>query len=548
MYLDFFKLQREPFHITPDPAFFYLFPSHREALAALLYGVDRRKGFVAVTGEVGVGKTIILRAFLERLNREHTKVIYLLNANVPFEDLLRTLLQEFGYTPEADSRSAMVNQVHWVLVEHLSKDRNVALIIDEAQNMPAETMEGLRILSNLETTTDKLLQIVFCGQPELDEKLARPELRQLKQRIAVQARVSPLTRAEGTQYIQHRLATAGAPDTTVFTKGAVRQIVSAARGMPRVINILCDNALATALGYQQRRVTRRVVKEIIRDFKASFRLKPARWRLATAIGTGTVAVAVSAGFLFLDDPGHEGLARSVPQGLAQLQGGVQVQANRDGDADLPPNLSATKQTAAANAARADAENPRQKEVGAQVQEKGLAVQSPITGEKGRQEEDIPEPLLRQPAKTIAAVANLGMADTRNREADSVVVQTRVPIEAMPVTSASGHGVVNRKSGSAPTRAQEVPRSFSIESDAVIAQEVAARNPVLGRSSQEAVMMIVTPGDRLLDLVAKVYGTRDQQFVQLVRQYNPQIKNANLIHVGDRLTFPPSSALSKDNDR
>jgi nucleoid-associated protein YgaU len=176
------------------------------------------------------------------------------------------------------------------------------------------------------------------------------------------------------------------------------------------------------------------------------------------------------------------------------------------------------------------------------------VQSPITGEKGRQEEDIPEPLLRQPAKTIAAVANLGMADTRNREADSVVVQTRVPIEAMPVTSASGHGVVNRKSGSAPTRAQEVPRSFSIESDAVIAQEVAARNPVLGRSSQEAVMMIVTPGDRLLDLVAKVYGTRDQQFVQLVRQYNPQIKNANLIHVGDRLTFPPSSALSKDNDR
>jgi general secretion pathway protein A len=265
MYLDFFDLQREPFQVTPDPAFFYLFPSHREALAAILYGVEQRKGFVAIIGEVGVGKTTILRAFLDRLDRDRTKVIYLLNADVAFGDLLRSLLQEFGIVPEAETTFAMENQLHRFLIEQFRQDRNVALIIDEAQNMPVQTMEGLRVLSNLETTTDKLLQIVFCGQPELEQKLAQPELRQLKQRIAVQARVAPLTPAESVCYIQHRLSTAGVAGTAVFDKGAIDQIVAAAQGIPRVINILCDNALATALGYQERRVTRRIAKEIVRD-------------------------------------------------------------------------------------------------------------------------------------------------------------------------------------------------------------------------------------------------------------------------------------------
>ena len=255
MYLHFFRLRREPFQVTPDPDFFYLSPGHREALAALIYGVEQRKGFIAITGEVGVGKTTVLRAFLEGIDRQQIQVIYLLNAKVQFDDVVEMLLQELGAEPESESTFQRVSQFHRLLIERFRQDRNVVLVVDEAQNMPAETLEGLRTLSNLETATDKLLQIVFCGQPELDEKLARPELRQLRQRIAVRATVKPLTKAEGMDYIQHRLSMAGAPNRPIFTGAAIRLILREAKGIPRLINILCDNALVTAFGYQERQVT-----------------------------------------------------------------------------------------------------------------------------------------------------------------------------------------------------------------------------------------------------------------------------------------------------
>ena len=309
MYLDFFRLQREPFQVTPDPAFFYLSPGHREALAALIYGVDQRKGFIAITGEVGVGKTTILRAFLERIDREQTKVIYLLNASVAFEDLLNMLLQELGAEPESDSTFQRVNQFHRLLIELFRQDRNIVLVVDEAQNMSVGTLEGLRILSNLETATDKLLQIVFCGQPEFDEKLARPELRQLKQRIAVRAVVETLNKAEGMHYIQHRLFTAGVPDKAIFTHGAIRAILREAKGIPRLINILCDNALVTAFGYQVRSVKASIAKEIIADRKAQAHRRTPRWRRA-AFGTATAAVL---GGLFLI-----GLLTPLPRGGAGL--------------------------------------------------------------------------------------------------------------------------------------------------------------------------------------------------------------------------------------
>jgi general secretion pathway protein A len=418
MYLDFFQLQREPFHITPDPTFFFLLPGHREALAAFLYGAEQRKGFIAVTGEVGVGKTTILRAFLERIDQEQTKVIYLLNANVSFDDLLKTLLQEFDAVPEAESAFLRVNQLHRILIEQFRQGWNVVLIVDEAQNMPAETLEGLRVLSNLETATDKLLQIVFCGQPEFDEKLERPELRQLKQRIAVRAVVRPLTEAEGIRYIQHRLAMAGVPDRVIFTLGAIRQIVKEAQGIPRLINILCDNALVTAFGYQERQVKGRVVREIIADRKARTCRPATQWRVP-AVG---VAVAVMAAGVFLSGAINFGFLRGAQPSPAEKQRSLQ----------MPPIL------------------------------------------------------------------------------DSPAVPTPAALPVVPDT---------------PTDK--------------VARIAAAEPAAVKGSEQEPVTRIVKPGDRLLDLVAAVYGVRDERLVQLVQRHNSQLKNSNLIRVGDRLVFPPT---------
>jgi general secretion pathway protein A len=310
MYLDFFQLQKAPFHVTPDPDFFCSFPSHREALATLIYGVMLKKGFIALTGEVGVGKTTILRSFLKRIEqREEIKVIYLLNADVSFNDLLQTLLHEFDAIPASESAFMRVNQLHHILIDQFRQGRNVVLIVDEAQNMPVETLEGLRVLSNLETATDKLLQIVFCGQPEFDDKLERPELRQLKQRIAVRAVVRPLTEAEGIRYIQRRFSLAGATDRALFTPDALRRIVKEARGIPRLINILCDNALATACGYHEQQVKGRVAREIIADRKVRTRPRTGWWSVPV-IG---VAAAIMAAGVFLSGAIYFGLMRGEQQ-------------------------------------------------------------------------------------------------------------------------------------------------------------------------------------------------------------------------------------------
>ncbi len=230
MYASFYKLSKEPFHITPDPEFFYLSPSHKEALGSIMYGVSGRKGFVLITGEVGVGKTTVIRSYLEQTDRKKLKIVYLFNANVSFTGLLKTIYQELGILALTEDVFELVNQLHEVLIEEYKKGNNVVLIIDEAQNMPVETLENLRMLSNLETSTDKLIQIVFSGQPEFEEKLNLRELRQLKQRIAVKATILPLTEEESLAYIRHRLAKVSSGNPSLFTQGALKKIVKQARG------------------------------------------------------------------------------------------------------------------------------------------------------------------------------------------------------------------------------------------------------------------------------------------------------------------------------
>ncbi len=288
MYFNFFGLRTKPFNTTPDPDFLYLSPGHKQALGSMIYGIEEKKGFIAVTGQVGLGKTTILRSFLNQNHQANQETVYLLNPNLSFTSLLKTLLRELGHDPLEGDDAEMLEQLHFVLIEKYREGRTVVLLIDEAQNMPVDTLENLRILSNLETPKDKLIQIVLLGQPELDILLDRYELRQLRQRIAVRAIIHPLSKPESFEYIRHRLDKAGGEGKKIFTNSALALIVQEAKGIPRRLNILCDNALVTAFGYNQALVTGKTAKEVIGDLTG----RPAHslWKLIPLIGLALILV------------------------------------------------------------------------------------------------------------------------------------------------------------------------------------------------------------------------------------------------------------------
>jgi general secretion pathway protein A len=301
MYLEFFKFRKNPFHITPDPEFLFLSSSHKEASASILYGIEERKGFIALTGEVGVGKTTILRSYLEGTDPERTKIVYIFNAAVTFQKLLRQIFLELGIPLKEDESPELEILFHFLIKEY-EKDCNVVLIVDEAQNMPVETLEHLRMLSNLETSQDKLLQIVLVGQPEFETKLNLPELRQLKQRVAIRCRIGPLSSEESRAYIEHRLFRASSFHNPVFTKNAMKRLIRESQGIPRVLNVLCDNALITAFGYQRKPVDAKIVREVIVDFQGRGPRRSWIWRMVWA---ATLALIFGLAFFIFN---REGLA------------------------------------------------------------------------------------------------------------------------------------------------------------------------------------------------------------------------------------------------
>jgi general secretion pathway protein A len=332
MYASYFNLKKEAFHITPDPEFLFLSPSHKEALGSIIYGVQQRKGFVSITGEVGVGKTTIIRSYLEQAESRKLKIIYIFNANVSFTGLLKTIYQELGINARSGTDFELVNQLHEVLIEEYKKGSNVVLIIDEAQNMPLKTLENLRMLSNLETSTDKLIQIVFCGQPEFERMLAMKELRQLRQRIAVKTTILPLSDEQSVEYIRHRLARVSTGNSTIFTHGALKRIVREACGIPRVINILCENAFITALGYQKKQIDTKIIREVLADFTG----RKKRTGLQLAVVATAVTIALLFALFFFNN-------RNSPVGISRKQPLAAEGAARNIDATMKVSTDSLKE-------------------------------------------------------------------------------------------------------------------------------------------------------------------------------------------------------------
>jgi general secretion pathway protein A len=246
MYRAFFNLMDAPFNITPNPRFLLMTKHHREAYNALIYGIQERKGFIQLTGEVGSGKTTLCRAVLDYLGKSVDTAL-ILNPSLTETQLLRAILHDFGIEVKGRDRLAYIEKLNEFLLQRTREGMNVALLIDEAQNLSPQVMEQVRLLSNLETNSHKLIQIVLAGQPELDQRLSRPELRQLRQRITVRYHLPALTESEVTSYISHRLKTAGADESQVqFADKAIEAVYKYSRGIPRMINAVCDSSLMAA--------------------------------------------------------------------------------------------------------------------------------------------------------------------------------------------------------------------------------------------------------------------------------------------------------------
>lgn len=283
MYLEFYGLAERPFSTTPDPKFLYLTSRHREALAQLTYGVAEDQGFIVLTGAIGTGKTTLLHSLRSSLDG-NVAVAFISSSMLPFEGLLEYMLEEFGVGKSAASHVQRLIALNNFLVEQHRARRKTVLILDEAQNLSAATLEQVRLLSNFERSDAKLLQILLVGQPELRTKLALRELRQLRQRIALDFSIEPLSAEETRDYIHARLRIAGAGDRGLFTERAIRRIAEYSRGIPRIINILCHHCLLTGYADQRRRIEPDVVEDVQSDFADAL----TRFRgLLSARGTNT---------------------------------------------------------------------------------------------------------------------------------------------------------------------------------------------------------------------------------------------------------------------
>lgn len=273
MYEAFYGLREKPFSLTPDPKFFFLSQAHREALDHLLYGVQQREGFIAITGDVGTGKTTLCRALLGKLD-ERTKTALIFNPILSADELLRSILQDFGLPAAGETKKELIDELNAFLIQLLTEGKNAILIVDEAQDLSEQILEQIRLLSNLETEKEKLIQIVLAGQLQLLDLLAAPGLKQLNQRISVRFKIRPLSAHETSQYIAHRLLVAGSSGEEIFAPGALAAIYRYSQGVPRLINLACDRALLQGFVDQDPHITPARVAEALKSLDQEVGMGP----------------------------------------------------------------------------------------------------------------------------------------------------------------------------------------------------------------------------------------------------------------------------------
>ncbi len=501
MYWNHFGLNAEPFSLTPDPAFLYLSEGHSEALAALKLGLLERRGVLAMIGEVGTGKTTLLYSLLAGLDAE-IKTAYVSNTRLNFDGILRGALRDFGVKPQGTERLDMLESLNEFLLECAENDTTAALIIDEAQNLSPEAFEEIRLLSNFETYTTKLLQIVLVGQPELATKLADRSLRQINERIAVRSYLNPLDDAQARRYVQHRLEAAGA-SREIFEPRAMRRVMNYSRGVPRRINILCHNTLLHAYGREAATVTSEIVEEVIRDQQGVGlrRLDAAPAPQDDAIVSAEAAPTPVSRWASVTAWTTAGLA------LGSLVTWLALPSLREWTPDTPVGVVEAIASAPQTAVVA--------ELAPVARASDRALGAPRHQRKARQPREATTLSPRTQARLAHVIAALEAADAAAPVA-----------EPAPAQAAASEPAPTSETTPAPAQAATVPS----EPAAAVAPAPAVPKPV-------AKTVSVPRGTTLSRLMLNIYGDYNGELLHTVRKANPTIVDPDYILAGQKIRFP-----------
>ena len=597
MYCEFYQLREPPFNVTPDPKFLYLNARYREAIASLNYGITQRKGFITLIGEAGTGKTTLLNKLLEELDTK-TKSVFIFNTNVTFEEILEYMFAEFALPVHNAKKLYMLQRLNSFLLEELRGGGNVALLIDEAQDLEFSVLEDLRLLSNLETAKEKILQIVLSGQPELGQKLSNPILRQLRQRIGINCRLLPLSRDEITEYVQYRLQAAGCPDLKLFSREAEEQVYHFSRGIPRLVNVVCDNALVIGYALGKKRIGADVITEAAADLlsveppRDEIEDRPievsapppliapqSRWR--TRLGViGLVVVAMVLGLLSVgrtvlskhaEDraaaspesrklevirPGSEpqGIGVELATGSGDDRAGVKPAAEADSEPAHEP-LVATHGDPAGPAGANAAAGP---EPVADHRDSAVARLPEARGHDAGSKE-IPPSQIR-PAERGGEVQKQPAEErgAPSRLADQVAAAQKVgaqpmepgPVHAEPAAAEPAKPVVvaavPKEQVAKPERVDAPPAASATLPSAGGDDQAGAGDPGIEDGPVPRLDGVnfehvqVRTGDSMSEIAARKYGQASYTILDLLKLANPELTNIDLIAVGQTIRLPELS--------
>jgi type II secretory pathway predicted ATPase ExeA len=556
MYIKHFGLKEKPFDVTPDPKFLYLSPAHREALAALVYGIQERRGFITIVGEVGTGKTTLLNALLARLD-EQTKVAYIFNTDLTFEQLLRVTLVELELADPSEKlyKIEALHRLNQFAIKQLASGGNVVLIVDEAQNLDDRSMENFRLLSNLETPKHKLVQIVLCGQPELDKKLNRPELRQLAQRISLKRYITPLNEKETYEYIKHRLAIVNGKSPTLFGRKAQQLIWEYSGGIPRKINILCDNALLIGYGLKNKKIKAAIVEEAIRDMswspfsetsepgaeipvEESISETQSRPYLPFALAASLLLIVclIAAVWFFYPQSWLK-----VEKAVSALSfNGVRAmitkqESNSDqSPIEVPPdndsNAESVSEVASPSTPDPDQVQDEKKKTEMMVQtrlEETAGIVEPVLREQSPEQQTIETPMQKrmdEPAVITEATQPDQLDEPRTAEKRVVII--RGP--------AVNPDAVASDQISEPDTAEKNPVVI-IKEPVNITEAAPSPRPEVRRAQPKFV--VVRRGDSLTSILRQAYGTYSEELLHRVLNENSDINNPDFILTGQMIKLP-----------
>lgn len=499
MYCNFYGFFEKPFEVTPDPKFLYLNPGHRETQASLLYGIRERKGFIAVLGEAGTGKTTLLRSVLDRLS-EDVKVAYVFNTDVTFEEMFRVVLLDLGLAHEKESVGKVegIQRLNTLAIQRLANGGNVVLMVDEAQNLDRRCMENLRLLSNLETSKNKLIQIILSGQPELEAKLRQPNLRQLSQRINLKRYILPFDEKETHEYIQHRLEVARYRGPRLFTREAEKLVWEYSGGIPRKINTVCDNSLLTGYALKKRKIEAEITREVIDDltqnpFSEIFHLKP-HMVASEAPLAGTVSGRHQSRSILSIIP-LACLSLLIGLGIGVLAGSLK-------GADLTLLFRKTLQTVALKS---------------QDQSRHTTIPE-RPADTATRRTPIPTPAMAQAKKQTSSP--MASTDSTGKRIDSPAAQKKV--DSPPV----------REVSETKARAETLIKTFS---------QPAPSGLLKGRT-----IVRVRTGDTLSAIIFRKYGRYTKELETKILETNPSIEDPHWIYIGQQIHMPDLPKLAAGN--